>query len=149
NVARIPRERKIAMAVGGAPLCQVRQLRQVRPSALSKLGFAGVGGMAGMGGMHATHATQFQALTRHYVAHFAAYASQATDCTKKSCSSTPMGLLKKQASCLSMPVSPRRWANRVNRAMSSSKGAAKSESHPCQMNCRIIFVLRKPRKWMW
>ena len=27
--------------------------------------------------------------------------------------------------------------------------AANSESQPCQRNCKIIFVLRKPRKWIW
>src|SRR5207244_1095702 len=80
---------------------------------------------------------------------FATYSASISICLKKSCSSQPIGLLKKQARCLSTPTSPRRWASSVNRTMSSNNGAASSESQPCQRNCRIILVPRKPWKWMW
>src|SRR5262245_57928032 len=72
------------------------------------------------------------------------YSSSIPICLKKSCSSQPIGLLKKHARCLRMPVSPRRWARAVRRTISIRSGAARSESQPCQMNCRIIFVFKKP-----
>ena len=61
--------------------------------------------------------------------------SSIANCLKKSCSSTPIGLLKKQARCRSTPTSPRRWANSASRARSSTSGAARIESQPCQVNC--------------
>ena len=38
----------------------------------------------------------------------ATYLSSIANCLKKSCSATPMGLLKKHARCRSIPVSRRR-----------------------------------------
>jgi hypothetical protein len=77
----------------------------------------------------------------------AAQASSMATCRKKSCSSTPMGLLKKQDSQASPPYSPARRPRSTSRTRSSTSGAARIESHPCQVNCSVIGVPRKPRKW--
>ena len=68
---------------------------------------------------------------------------------KKSFSSTPSGLLKKQARCRIRPRPPRRFSRSASRARSIASGAASRLSHPCQVNWRVIFVPRNPWKWMW
>src|SRR5438552_2804697 len=59
---------------------------------------------------------------------------------------TPIGSLKKQARCAIGPASPLRCANSVSRTRSSTRGAARMESQPSQMNCAVSFVPRQPRK---
>ena len=78
-----------------------------------------------------------------------AQASSIWNWRSKRCSTTPKGLLKKLARNRNRPVSPRRRANSTNRTRSKTKGAASIESQPCQMNCIVIGVPRKPVKWMW